>query len=386
MMRLALFTDTYLPETNGVAGTLHRLSNHLNRRNIEHLLYTSQSIMEGNVEAPVSSVTNIPFFLYPECRIAFPSRISAYKQLQEFQPDLLHIATPFNMGLLGLRYALKFHLPHVLSYHTHFDRYLDSYKLRSFIPLYWKYIKWFHRTCDTTFVPSQDTMHTLQTQGIQRLKLWSRGIDCNRYSPSKRNLNIRERYQITAPLILLYVGRISPEKDIATLTATMQHLPEDIQARVHWIIVGDGPALPKMRQQAPANATFTGYLHGEELAAMYASADLFVFPSYTETFGNVVLEAMASGLPVLAANAGGVKDIVVHQRSGTLVEPGMADAFIREISLRANASDSLKKLGLEGRKLAEERSWEHIFDNLIEDYEEAIEHRHRRTKDRIHTA
>lgn len=385
-MRLALFTDTYLPETNGVAGTLHRLSNHLNRRNIEHLLFTSQSIMEGNVEAPVSSVINIPFFLYPECRIAFPSRVTAYKQLQEFQPDLLHVATPFNMGLLGLRYALKFNLPHVISYHTHFDRYLNYYKLGSVIPLYWKYIKWFHRTCDTTFVPSQDTMYTLQSQGIQRLKLWSRGIDCNLYSPCKRTPSIRERYQITAPLILLYVGRISPEKDIATLTATMQQLPAELQAHVHWIIVGDGPALPKMQQQAPANVTFTGYLHGDELASMYASADLFVFPSCTETFGNVVLEAMASGLPVLAANAGGVKDLVVHQHSGILVEPGNVDAFIREISLRVHSSELLKKMGLEGRKLAEQRSWEQIFDTLIEDYEEATQQSHRRKIGRIYTA
>lgn len=385
-MRLALFTDTYLPETNGVAGTLHRLSNHLNRRSIEHLLFTSQSIMEGNIEVPVSSVINVPFFLYPECRIAFPSRVTAYKQLQEFQPDLLHVATPFNMGLLGLRYALKFQLPHVISYHTHFDRYLNYYKLGSVIPLYWKYIKWFHRTCDTTFVPSQDTMYTLQAQGIQSLKLWSRGIDCNLYSPCKRTPNIRERYQITAPLILLYVGRISPEKDIATLTAMMQQLPGEIQALVHWIIVGDGPSLPKMRQQAPTNVTFTGYLHGEQLASMYASADLFVFPSCTETFGNVVLEAMASGLPVLAANAGGVKDLIVHQRTGILVEPGNVDAFLREISLRVHSSERLSTMGREGRKFAEQRSWEQIFDTLIADYEEAIEQRQRRKKGRIHTA
>ncbi|MDN4604125.1 glycosyltransferase family 1 protein [Paenibacillus sp. F6_3S_P_1C] len=385
-MRLALFTDTYVPDTNGVAGTLHRLSNQLNRKGIEHLLLTPQSVIEGNHAAPARSVTNIPFFLYPECRIALPNRRSIHQELKAFQPDLLHIATPFNMGLLGLRYALKHQLPHVISYHTHFDRYLEYYRLNSIIPLYWKYIQWFHRACDSTLAPSQETLNSLQSKGIQRLKLWSRGIDCILYSPDKRSSDIRTRYNITAPLILLYVGRIAPEKDIATLTLAMQQLPEHMQSRVHWIIVGDGPLLPKMRMQSPPNVTFTGYLHGEELAVMYASADLFVFPSSTETFGNVVLEAMASGLPVLAANGGGVKDLVAHHRSGVLFEPGQADALIREICLWGDHVDQLKNMGLEGRKLAQQRSWDHIFDGLIGDYEEAIENRRRNTKDRIITA
>lgn len=386
MMRLALFTDTYVPDTNGVAGTLHRLSNQLNHKGIEHLLLTPQSVIEGNHAAPARSVTNIPFFLYPECRIALPNRRSIHQELKAFQPDLLHIATPFNMGLLGLRYALKHQLPHVISYHTHFDRYLEYYRLNSIIPLYWKYIQWFHRACDSTLAPSQETLNSLQSKGIQRLKLWSRGIDCNLYSPDKRSSDIHTRYNITAPLILLYVGRIAPEKDIATLTLAMQQLPEHMQSRVHWIIVGDGPLLPKMRMQSPPNVTFTGYLHGEELAVMYASADLFVFPSSTETFGNVVLEAMASGLPVLAANGGGVKDLVAHHRSGVLFEPGQADALIREICLWGDHMEQLRNMGFEGRKLAEQRSWDHIFDGLIGDYEEAIENRRRRTKDRIITA
>ncbi|MFE6078165.1 glycosyltransferase family 4 protein [Paenibacillus sp. NPDC057886] len=386
MMRLALFTDTYVPDTNGVAGTLHRLSNQLNRKGIEHLLLTPQSVIEGNHTAPARSVTNIPFFLYPECRIALPNRRSIHQELKTFQPDLLHIATPFNMGLLGLRYALKHQLPHVISYHTHFDRYLEYYRLNSIIPLYWKYIQWFHRACDSTLAPSQETLNSLQSKGIQRLKLWSRGIDCSLYSPDKRSSDIRNRYNITAPLILLYVGRIAPEKDIATLTLAMQQLPEYMQSRVHWIIVGDGPLLPKLRMQSPTNVTFTGYLHGEELAVMYASADLFVFPSSTETFGNVVLEAMASGLPVLAANDGGVKDLVAHHRSGVLFEPGQADALIREICLWGDHMEQLRNMGIEGRKLAEQRSWDHIFDRLIGDYEETIENRKRNTKDRIITA
>lgn len=236
-------------------------------------------------------------------------------------------------------------------------------------------MKWFHRSCDATFAPSYETLDSLQAQGFHRLKLWSRGIDCQQYTPKNNDHEVRERYGITAPLLLLYVGRIAPEKDIQTLALAMQQLPESMQSQVHWLVVGDGPLLPEMRAQAPYNVTFTGYKHGDELAQLYASADLFVFPSSTETFGNVVLEAMASGLPVLAVNEGGVKDLVTPGRTGIIVEPRCPDAFIREICAYVEHPQKLAAMGHEGRQLALGRSWENIFDGLIRDYEEIIENR-----------
>lgn len=171
------------------------------------------------------------------------------------------------------------------------------------------------------------------------------------------------------------MGRIAPEKDINTLALAMQQLPESMQAQVHWLVVGDGPLLSEMRAQAPQNVTFTGYKHGEELAQLYASADLFVFPSSTETFGNVVLEAMASGLPVLAVNEGGVKDLVTPGRTGIIAPPRSPVAFIREICACIEQPQKLAAMGYEGRQLALGRSWESIFDGLIRDYEEIIENR-----------
>lgn len=374
-MRLALFTDTFLPQTNGVSLTLQRLTTHLNRRGIEHLLFSPKSAPENSYADPIRPITSIPFFLYPECRLALPNMSSIQSELKAFRPDLLHLATPFNIGLCGLRYARKYGLPHVASYHTHFDRYLEYYRMKRIVPLYWKYMKWFHRSCDATFAPSNETLDSLQVQGFQRLKLWSRGIDCNLYTPKKRSHQVRDRYGITAPLLLLYVGRIAPEKDINTLALAMQQLPESMQSQVHWLVVGDGPLLPEMRTQAPHNVTFTGYKHGEELAQLYASADLFVFPSSTETFGNVVLEAMASGLPVLAVNEGGVKDLITPGRNGMIVEPRSPDAFIREICASIEHPHKLAAMGYEGRQLALDRSWESIFDGLIHDYEEILEHR-----------
>lgn len=374
-MRLALFTDTFLPQTNGVSLTLQHLTTHLNRRGIEHLLFSPKSAPEDSYADPIRPITSIPFFLYPECRLALPNMSSIQSELKAFKPDLLHMATPFNIGLCGLRYARKHNLPHVASYHTHFDRYLEYYRMKGIVPLYWKYMKWFHRSADATFAPSNETIHSLQVQGFERLKLWSRGIDCDLYTPNKRSHQIRERYGITAPLLLLYVGRIAPEKDISVLSTAMQQLPESIQSHVHWLVVGDGPLLPEMRAQAPYNVTFTGYKHGEELAQLYASADLFVFPSSTETFGNVILEAMASGLPVLTVNEGGVKDLVTPGLTGMITPARSPDAFIREICACIEEPLKLAAMGYEGRQMALSRSWENILDGLLHDYEEILENR-----------
>lgn len=385
-MRLALFTDTFLPQTNGVARTLSRLTGHLHRRGIEHLLFTPKSAPENSYPDPVRPVASIPFFLYPECRLALPGMSSIQSELTAFAPDLLHLATPFNIGLTGLRYARKQNLPHVASYHTHFDRYLEYYRMRRIVPLYWKYMKWFHRSCDAVLAPSQETITSLRTEGFTGLRLWSRGVDCDLYTPEKRSSEIKARYGLHAPLTLLYVGRIAPEKDLTTLLLAMRQLPESVRAEVQVLIVGDGPLLPELRSQAPANVIFTGARHGDELAELYASADLFVFPSCTETFGNVVLEAMASGLPVIAADAGGTRDLIVPGVTGILFEPRNPAAMAQEICNAADRHALRRSMGQEGRRLALGRSWDHIFDSLIRDYEEVIDSRRVKSGARFFTA
>ncbi|MNC22223.1 GDP-mannose-dependent alpha-mannosyltransferase [compost metagenome] len=197
---------------------------------------------------------------------------------------------------------------------------------------------------------------------------------------------MRERYGIEAPLLLIYVGRIAPEKDIATLLAAMRLLPDSIATAAHLLIVGDGPQLPELRAAAPQNVTFSGSKYGEELAELYATGDLFVFPSCTETFGNVVLEAMASGLPVIAADAGGSRDLVVSGRSGTLFEPHNPAAMAEAICRLAEQPELRMAMGQEGRRLALSRSWDHIFDGLISDYQEVIEGRRIKSGSGIFTA
>jgi phosphatidylinositol alpha 1,6-mannosyltransferase len=374
-MRLALFTDTFVPQMNGVALTLGRLTNYLHRRGVEHLVFMPKCPADVTYPDPVRPITSIPFFLYPECRIALPNVLGLRAELDRFRPHLLHLATPFNIGLCGLHYARKHRISHIASYHTHFDRYLEYYRMKQAVPLYWAYMKWFHQSCDATFAPSHDTIDTLHSQGFSRMLLWSRGVDCELYTPEKENNKVRERYAITAPLLLLYVGRIAPEKDIDTLSAIMRTLPDSLKARVHWLIVGDGPMLPELREQAPDNVTFAGYKQGEELAQLYASADIFVFPSSTETFGNVALEAMASGLPVIAADSGGVREMVLHGRTGALCSPRHPESFVREICTLVDDPERLASFSIEARKFALGRSWDAIFDKLLWNYEQIIDSR-----------
>lgn len=379
-MRLLFFTDTYLPQVNGVSRTLGRLSDYLRRTGTEHLIVTPRTSSEGadgglhkSAEMPVRSLASIPFALYPQCRLALPMMSPLRQEIAAFQPDLIHLLTPFNVGLSGLRFARRHRIPHVASYHTHFDRYMEHYHMKPLIPAYWAYTRWFHQSCSAVFAPSAETVQVLREQGLHRLRIWSRGIDATLYSPARRNPGLRERLGIAAPLLLLYVGRIAPEKDIDTLTAIMHALPESVRQQTHWLIAGDGPRLPQLREEAPANVTLLGYQEGEELAELYASADLFVFPSSTETFGNVVLESLASGLPVIGARAGGVQELVADGLTGRLCAPRQPEDFVQAITGLISSPETLAAYREAARQSALLRSWDHIFGELVRDYASVLE-------------
>lgn len=193
------------------------------------------------------------------------------------------------------------------------------------------------------------------------MALWKRGVDCRLFNPDKKTGLIREKYKIDERYIFLYVGRLAPEKDLDILLETMKKLPDYVSGNVRWLLVGDGPLLKDLKAEAPSNVTFTGYMKGENLAELYASADLFVFPSGTETFGNVVLESMASGTPVIGAKAGGVQEIIQYGKTGLLCPPRNSDAFANAITSMLEYPDRLWDFGQESRLYALSQSWEAIF-------------------------
>ncbi|PEP85639.1 glycosyltransferase family 4 protein [Bacillus pseudomycoides] len=371
-MRVAIFTDTFTPQVNGVAKTLDRLTLYFQKQNIAYSVFAPQHTAEDDFVANVNKMRSIPLkILYPECRFAFPTpRIK--RELLNFQPDIIHVATPFNMGLCGMYYAKKLNIPLVGSYHTDFDSYLQYYKIEFSSNMLWNYLKWFHSSMQKNFVPSPETLQQLTQKGFRNLYIWGRGVDCSLFHQAYNKDLFRKKYNITAPYILSYIGRIAPEKDIETLRTLIHTTIKERKDNIHWLIAGDGPLAEELRETLPANVTFTGYLQEENLAEAYACSDLMVFPSATETFGNVVLESLACGTPVVGANSGGVKNIITDGKTGFLCEPKNSNSFLSSIYQLLNNEEMRKQMGIAARFYATTQSWDEIFHGLYMQYEEVL--------------
>ncbi|MDF2788510.1 MAG: glycosyl transferase, partial [Neobacillus sp.] len=291
----------------------------------------------------------------------------------QFSPDLIHVATPFTVGLCGLYFAKKYNIPIVGSYHTDFNDYLHFYDLDFLSNPLWKYMKWFHSPFKKLFVPSIDTLEKLKNRGFRNLEIFPRGVDCQLYHPNYQKESVLNRYGISNRFLLTYVGRLAPEKDLKTLMKIANSLPPELNNQVHWLIAGDGPLLEELRMAALPNMTFTGYLKGVGLAETYSATDLFIFPSPTETFGNVALEALASGTPVIGANAGGVKHIISNGITGYLCEPGNVADFVNRI-VQLLGNDSFRnQMSLNARKYALTQKWDQIFEDLLNHYSAVID-------------
>ncbi|PLS05568.1 glycosyltransferase family 4 protein [Neobacillus cucumis] len=374
-MRIAIFTDTFYPDINGVAQTLKRLTTFLEAQNITFKVFAPDSSTEDLVSGPIHRSKSLSFFLYPECRLALPNLFQMKSEIQEFKPDLIHVATPFNIGLCGVYFSKKLNIPLVGSYHTNFDHYLQYYHLPFLSKLHWNYMHWFHRTCKKIFVPSPATYQLLKQHGFTNLELWPRGVDCQLYHPYYDKQSVKERYCKPDSYLLTYVGRLAPEKDLSTLLAAAKSLPSDINQKIHWLIIGDGPLREELESQAPPNMTFTGYLGGERLAEVYAASDLFVFPSSSETFGNVVLESLACGTPVIGAKAGGVQHLIKAGVTGLLCNPGKVEEISKAILYLLSNNRLREQMGRSGRQYALAQNWEHILHNLLCQYKDVIHER-----------
>jgi glycosyltransferase involved in cell wall biosynthesis len=367
-LKIAFFTDTFYPEVNGVANTLKRFTHYLEGQDITYKVFAPDSVSTEYVSDHIHRFKSLSFFLYPECRFAIPNILKLKSEMEQFSPDLIHVATPFTMGLSGVYFAKKFNIPLVGSYHTDFNDYLQYYDLQFLAKPLWKYMKWFHRSFEKLFVPSIDSFEKLNSHGFKNLEIWPRGVDCQHYHPNYENEITRNRYAISEKFILTYVGRLAPEKDLKTLMKIAGSLPPNINEQVHWLIAGDGPLLAELQMATLPNMTFTGYLKGVELAEIYSATDLFIFPSPTETFGNVVLEALASGTPVIGANAGGVKSIISSGTNGYLCEPGNAEDFIKHIVQLLGNDLSRAQMAINARKYALSQKWDQIFEDVINHY------------------
>lgn len=372
-MKIAVVSDTFLPQVNGVTKTLSKLKSYMDSNGHEYRFMVPRFNRTNDILDNVTCFTSFKFFLYPECKIVLPSYISFSNQLKEFQPDLIHIATEFSLGLHGLAYAKENNIPISASYHTDFPKYLSYYNIQFLENFAWRYFKWFHSHAEVNFCPSKYTKKQLEEHGIENVKIWGRGIDTKIYTPSNRSEEERKKYGIKkSDKVLIYVGRIAPEKELDVLVNAVKTLNSS-NTKFKVLMVGDGPMKKALEQQDIKNVIFTGYKSGEELRTLYASADIFAFPSSSETYGNVILEAMASGLPVVAAYEGGVRENLVDGYNGVAFKAGDSKDMSQSIKKLLNDDGLREALSYNARQHSLIRNWDKIYDNLFENYSEAIE-------------
>lgn len=317
-MRIALFTETFLPKIDGIVTRLCHTVEHLQRLGNPVLIFAPEGGLKEYKGAQIYGVDGLPLPWYPELKMAFP-RPSIGEKLEQFQPDIIHVVNPAILGLGGLYYGKKLDIPILASYHTHLPKYLQHYGLAMLEPLLWELLKGAHNQAELNLCTSSAMVEELSNHGIERVDLWQRGVDTELYTPDLASLEMRNRLSQNHPEspLLLYVGRLGAEKEIERIKPILDAIPN---ARL--ALVGDGPHRQNLEQYFAGTPTyFVGYLRGKELASAYASADVFIFPSRTETLGLVLLEAMAAGTPVVAARSGGIPDIVTDGVNGYLFDP-----------------------------------------------------------------
>ena len=382
-MRVTLVTETFAPQVNGVSRTLGQLVRYLEAVGDEvqviHPDYGAAGAGEGRCQVP-----SVPFPLYPEVRIPIPPFGRVFRDLDAFGPDLIHVATEGTLGWNVLRHAHRRGIPIVSSFHTNFDQYCDHYHVGWAKGAAWRYLRWFHNQTSETYVPSDVTLADLAARGFERLVLWPRGVDGNLFRPDRPGRAAVRRALGFAPddVVIGHVSRLAAEKNAPYLADALRLVAEACP-RVKFLVVGDGPERAAFERMMGPAARFVGYRSGGDLADHYASMDLFAFASVTETFGNVVLEALAAGLPVVALRAGGVGSIVEDGTTGTLVAPdqspqALADglvALVRDPARRQAYAEA-------AREYAVEQTWDSIMARLRGHYLDVLD----RTASRLELA
>lgn len=366
-IKVGHFTDTY-HEVNGVALTLQQQVRLASKSHKDLRVITCETLSEPEAAGvknfrPVG-VCDLPE--YPELKLAYPPFLEMLNYCYEEGFTHIHSATPGPVGLVALAIARILRLPISGTYHTALPQYAWHLTGDGNVQdIVWRFTVWYYDQLEVIYVPSRSTEQELTQKGIskEKIRLFPRGVDLERFHPAKRNMaQLRARFQLSGALKLLYVGRVSREKNLPLLARVFRSLLET-GVDVQLVVVGDGPYLEELKEELEGTPTvFTGYLVGDDLAMVYASCDLFVFPSATDTFGNVVLEAQASGVPVIVTDLGGPQENVLPDMTGMVVQGDSEEALLKGLLSLVNNPDRLRTMGLAARSYMEERSFAHAFD------------------------
>ena len=376
-MRAAIVTDTYLPQVNGVT-TVTRLQVEALAA-AEHEVTVVAPLYPGQPGERVEGqlrVRSMPFPPYPDIRLSLPPYGGVREHLGRFSPDLVHVTTEGPLGLVGRRFALRHDVPLVTSFHTDFPRYTHDYGMGWLEPLVWRWLLWFHGPARRTQTPGEAVVRRLREQGIAHATLWGRGVDTRRFHPHHRAPGLRREWgaETDRPAIV-HVGRLAREKNLGMLVEAWTLARQELgpQGAV-FLLVGAGPVAAELAARAPW-AVRIGFIDRDELARLYASADICVLPSRTETLGLVALEAMASGIAVIAADAGGFRETVRSGENALLADPRDPRAFADAIVRLSRDVELRRRLAEEGRRRAEDRDIRKEAADLLRQYEEVIRDR-----------
>lgn len=371
-MRIAFFTETFLPKMDGIVTTMCQTIRQLRELGHEVVIFAPEGGIAEFEGFRVIGMKSRAFPLYPELRLALP-RAWMRETLTEFRPDILHVADPALLGIAGLYYgggrdggALR--LPLVVAYHTDLPKYLHYYGLGFLERFVWKLLRTRHGRATINLCTSEVMVNQLREHGIEPVALWPGAVDSDVFSPCRRSADMRERLTQGHPEspLLLYVGRLSAEKNLESVRPLLKAFPE-----LRFAVVGDGPHREKLEKYfVGLPVYFAGFLYKEELARAYASSDIFVMFSRTETLGLVVLEAMASGLPVVAARAGGIPEMITNEVNGYLVDT--ESEAIERVGSLLDSKQLQKDIGQMARLEATRRCWRNATLQLFEHYETAM--------------
>jgi glycosyltransferase involved in cell wall biosynthesis len=365
-LRVAFVTESYPPEVNGVATTVARFVEGLHARG-----HDLQLVRPRQALAPVAPATGIdevltrglPIPRYPQLRMGVPSKRALVRLWSLRRPDVVHVATEGPLGWSALHAARHLKLPVTSDFRTNFHAYSRHYGIGWLDRPIMAYLRRFHNLCACTFVPTESLRRGLAQAGFQRLHVVPRGVDTVLFSPTRRSDALRAAWGAgPGDLVLGLVGRLAAEKNLGLLRATWQAVRERLP-RARLVLVGDGPLRAELQMQCPG-AVFAGLRQGADLAAHYASLDLFLFPSLTETFGNVTVEALASGLPVLAFDHAAAGALVDSGRNGWLVPAGDARGFV-DAALHLSADAPLRqRLAAAARETARGLGWDAVVSRF----------------------
>ncbi|MBK3562614.1 MULTISPECIES: glycosyltransferase family 1 protein [unclassified Streptomyces] len=366
-MRVVIVTESFPPDVNGVAHCALQTARHLVDRGHHPLVVAPATAAGSGPDAqspcPVIRIPSLPLPGYPQVRVALPSRRVA-AAITEHRADIVHLASPFILGVRGMAAAARLGIPAVAVYQTDLAGYARTY-VGAGESTAWRRIRSVHAAADRTLAPSSAALGDLEAHGVPRVRLWPRGVDTERFRPEYRDEALRREIAPNGELIVGYVGRLAPEKQIELLAGVCG------LEGVKVVVVGDGPSQPHLTEALPG-AVFLGRRTGDELARIFASLDIFVHTGPFETFCQTVQEAMASGVPVVAPAAGGPLDLVAHGRTGFLFPPRDETAVTNAVRTLAADPALRAEYGTAARAMVEGRTWAAVGDQLIAHYGDVL--------------